>query len=150
MVGRATGHRPVAEAWFWCALALLGTIHGPFIRTALALFVTYPSRQEDKISWPIRFLPDDTLVLRFFFVKNIFKHFEKFETTLNILRTFCSTCGTFFIVANVLKKIKKFQNIWYKFTKQFGKFQTIRNVAELFHLCEHFEKFETTPKWWRI
>jgi len=50
-------------------------------------------------------------------------------------RTFCSTFGTFFIVAKVLEKsIKKFQNILYKFLEQSGKFQTIRNAAELLYL----------------
>ena len=50
-------------------------------------------------------------------------------------RTFCSTFGTFFIVAKVLEKnIKKFQNMLYKFLEQSGKFQTIRNAAELLYL----------------
>ena len=50
-------------------------------------------------------------------------------------RTFCSTFGTFFIVAKVLEKgIKKFQNILYKFLEQSGKFQTIRNAAEILYL----------------
>ena len=41
----------------------------------------------------------------------------------------------FFIVAKVLEKnIKKFQNMLYKFLEQSGKFQTIRNAAELFYL----------------
>jgi len=35
---------------------------------------------------------------------------------------------------------KHFQNVLYKFSKQSGKFQTIRNAAELFHLCEHLKK----------
>jgi len=39
-----------------------------------------------------------------------------------------------FIVAKVMKKNIKFQNILYKFLEQSGKFQTIRNAAELLYL----------------
>ena len=50
-------------------------------------------------------------------------------------RTFCSTFGTFLLLPKFWKKnIKKFQNILYKFLEQSGKFQTIRNAAELLYL----------------
>src|SRR6185436_9777573 len=66
-------------------------------------------------------------------------------------RTFCSTFGTFFIVAKVLEKsIKKFQNILYKFLEQFGKLQNFCICSKRFLLnicfgtissCEHFVLF---------
>ena len=85
--------------------------------------------------------------VEFFFVKSSFTHLKVRNNYEMFAEPFPLHLELFYCCKSYGENIKKFLNILYKFLEQSGKFQTIRNAGELFRLSEHFEKFETSPKW---
>ena len=86
-------------------------------------------------------------MLSFFFVKSSFTHLKVRNNYEMFADPFPLHLQLFYCCKSYGENIKKFLNILYKVLEQSGKFQTIRNAGELFRLSEHFEKFETSPKW---